>query len=166
LADFVVAEIGREHPCVYRKTSSVLLERANRPNVIALRRAPPRFQLLGSDRALWPSLLDAVQVVQPETILQWAISGRPVEASTAAMLKYLPHSSSSRKRRAGIGLHTNRRGSPCRRASCGPLRSFARRAHWNRVRQHPECLYQNFGQLSQPHQARLAAQAGVNGHGG
>ncbi|MGB6908760.1 MAG: hypothetical protein WBE01_03375 [Methyloceanibacter sp.] len=45
---------------------------------IALRRAPPRFRLLGSDRALlawmtrlWPTLLDAVQVVQPETILRW-----------------------------------------------------------------------------------------------
>ena len=38
---------------------------------IALRRAPPRLRLLGSDRALliwmtrlWPSLLGAVQVVQ------------------------------------------------------------------------------------------------------
>jgi hypothetical protein len=45
---------------------------------IALRRAPPRLRLLGSDRALltwmtrlWPSLLGAVQVVQPETILRW-----------------------------------------------------------------------------------------------
>jgi hypothetical protein len=41
---------------------------------IALRRTPPRLRLRGSDRALliwmtrlWPSLLDAVQVVQPET---------------------------------------------------------------------------------------------------
>ena len=49
---------------------------------IALRRAPPRFRLLGSDRALlawmtrlWPSLLDAVQVVQPETILRWYRAG-------------------------------------------------------------------------------------------
>ena len=49
---------------------------------IALRRAPPRFRLLGSDRALlgwitrlWPSLLDAVQVVQPETILRWHRAG-------------------------------------------------------------------------------------------
>jgi hypothetical protein len=40
---------------------------------IALRRAPPRLRLLDGDRALltwmtrlWPSLLDAVQVVQPE----------------------------------------------------------------------------------------------------
>jgi hypothetical protein len=46
---------------------------------IALRLAPPRLRLLGSDRALliwmtrlWPSLLGAVQVVQPETILRWA----------------------------------------------------------------------------------------------
>jgi putative transposase len=45
---------------------------------IALRRAPPRLRLLGSDRALliwmtrlWPSLLGAAQVVQPETILRW-----------------------------------------------------------------------------------------------
>src|SRR6478672_10161381 len=45
---------------------------------IALRRAPPRLRLLGSDRALliwmtrlWPSLLGTVQVVQPETILRW-----------------------------------------------------------------------------------------------
>jgi hypothetical protein len=43
---------------------------------IALRRAPPRVRLRGSDRALlvwmtrlWPSLLDASRVVQPETIL-------------------------------------------------------------------------------------------------
>jgi hypothetical protein len=49
---------------------------------IALRRAPPRLQLLGSDRALptwltrlWPSLLDAVQLVQPETILRWHRAG-------------------------------------------------------------------------------------------
>ena len=47
-----------------------------------LRRAPPRLRLLGSDRALliwmtrlWPSLLDAVQVVQPETILRWHRAG-------------------------------------------------------------------------------------------
>jgi putative transposase len=45
---------------------------------IALRRAPPRLRLRGSDRALlvwmtrrWPSLLGAAQVVQPETILRW-----------------------------------------------------------------------------------------------
>ena len=49
---------------------------------IALRRAPPRLRLLGSDRALliwmtwlWPSLLDAVQVVQPETVLRWHRAG-------------------------------------------------------------------------------------------
>src|SRR5271169_375687 len=49
---------------------------------IALRWAPPRLRLLGSDRALliwitrlWPSLLDAVQVVQPETILRWHRAG-------------------------------------------------------------------------------------------
>jgi transposase InsO family protein len=45
---------------------------------IALRRAPPRLRLRGVDRALlvwmtrlWPSLLGAAQVVQPETILRW-----------------------------------------------------------------------------------------------
>ena len=49
---------------------------------IALRRAPPRLRLLGIDRALliwmtrlWPSLLGAVQVVQPETILRWHRAG-------------------------------------------------------------------------------------------
>src|SRR5262245_3550054 len=43
---------------------------------IALRRAPPRLR--GSDRTLliwmtrlWPTLLGAAQVVQPETILRW-----------------------------------------------------------------------------------------------
>ena len=49
---------------------------------IALRRAPPRLRLRGSDRALliwmtqiWPSLLGAAQVVQPETILRWHRTG-------------------------------------------------------------------------------------------
>ena len=49
---------------------------------IAMRQAPPRRQLRGSDRALlvlmtrlWPSLLDAVQVVQPETVLRWHRAG-------------------------------------------------------------------------------------------
>src|SRR5437899_3071035 len=49
---------------------------------IALRRAPPRLRLRGSDRALmvwltrlWPSLLGAAQVVQPETILRWHRAG-------------------------------------------------------------------------------------------
>ena len=49
---------------------------------IALRRAPPRVRLRGSDRALlvwmtrlWPSLLGAAQVVQPETILSWHRAG-------------------------------------------------------------------------------------------
>ena len=49
---------------------------------IALRRAPPRLRLCGADRALliwmtriWPGLLGAVQVVQPETILRWHRSG-------------------------------------------------------------------------------------------
>ena len=49
---------------------------------IALRRAPPRLRLRGSDRALlvwmtrlWPNLLGMVQVVQPETILRWHRAG-------------------------------------------------------------------------------------------
>src|SRR5476651_1107303 len=49
---------------------------------IALRRAPPRPRLHGSDRALlvwitwiWPNLLDLAQVVKPETILRWHRSG-------------------------------------------------------------------------------------------
>ena len=44
---------------------------------IALRQAPPRLRLRGSDRTLliwmtrlWPSLLGAAEVVQPETILR------------------------------------------------------------------------------------------------
>ncbi len=49
---------------------------------IALRQAPPRLRLRGVDRALlvwmtrlWPSLLGAAQVVQPETILRWHRAG-------------------------------------------------------------------------------------------
>src|SRR5499426_4798600 len=49
---------------------------------IALRRAPPRLRLRGSDRALlvwitrnWPNLLDLAQVVKPETILRWHRAG-------------------------------------------------------------------------------------------
>ena len=49
---------------------------------IALRRAPPRLRLRGSDRAslvgmtrLWPSLLGAALMVQPETILRWHRAG-------------------------------------------------------------------------------------------
>jgi hypothetical protein len=49
---------------------------------VALRRAPPRFRLRGGDRVLlilmtrlWPSLIGAVQVVQPETILRWHRAG-------------------------------------------------------------------------------------------
>jgi transposase InsO family protein len=49
---------------------------------IALRRALPRFRLRGGDRALliwmtrlWPSLIGAAQVVQPETILRWHRAG-------------------------------------------------------------------------------------------
>jgi hypothetical protein len=49
---------------------------------IALRRAPPRLRLYGSDRALlvwmtriWPSLLNVAKIVRPETILRWHRSG-------------------------------------------------------------------------------------------
>jgi len=49
---------------------------------VALRRAPHRLQLHGSDRALlvwmvrlWPRLLDTVQVVEPETVLRWHRAG-------------------------------------------------------------------------------------------
>jgi transposase InsO family protein len=49
---------------------------------IALRHAPPRLRLRGSDRALlvcmtrlWPRLLSTAQVVQPETILRWHRAG-------------------------------------------------------------------------------------------
>ena len=49
---------------------------------IALRRAPHRLRLRGSDRALlvlmtwlWPGLLDLSQVVKPETILRWHRAG-------------------------------------------------------------------------------------------
>src|SRR5215475_13614907 len=49
---------------------------------IALRRAPPRLRLRNADRVLliwmtriWPSLLGAAQVVQPETILRWHRAG-------------------------------------------------------------------------------------------
>jgi hypothetical protein len=49
---------------------------------LALRQKPPRIRLRGSDRALlvwmvrlWPRLLNAVQVVQPETILRWHRAG-------------------------------------------------------------------------------------------
>jgi hypothetical protein len=45
-------------------------------------RAPPRLRLRGSDRALliwmtrlWPSLVGAAKVVQPETILRWHRAG-------------------------------------------------------------------------------------------
>jgi hypothetical protein len=49
---------------------------------IALRRAPRRLWLHGSDRAvlvwltrLWPSLIGLTRVVQPDTILRWHRSG-------------------------------------------------------------------------------------------
>jgi transposase InsO family protein len=49
---------------------------------VALRHAPLRVRLHGGDRAfmvwmarLWPSLLDVVRVVQPETVLRWHRAG-------------------------------------------------------------------------------------------
>jgi hypothetical protein len=49
---------------------------------ITLRHAPPRVRLHRNDRAfiicmalLWPSLLDVIQVVQPETVLRWHRAG-------------------------------------------------------------------------------------------
>jgi putative transposase len=49
---------------------------------LALRNAPPRVRLQGSDRPfmvwmvrLWPSLLNVVQVVQPGTVLRWHRAG-------------------------------------------------------------------------------------------
>src|SRR5450631_3351202 len=49
---------------------------------IALRRTSPRLRLRGSDRALliwmprlWPSLVSAAQMVQPETVLRWHRAG-------------------------------------------------------------------------------------------
>ena len=49
---------------------------------LALQHTPPRVRLRGGDRALmvwmvriWPSLLDVVRVVQPETVLRWHRAG-------------------------------------------------------------------------------------------
>jgi transposase InsO family protein len=49
---------------------------------VALRRAPARLRLRGSDRAimvwmarLWPELIGSAQVVKPETILRWHRAG-------------------------------------------------------------------------------------------
>jgi hypothetical protein len=49
---------------------------------LALRHAPPRVPLRGWDRAfmvwmvrLWPSPVDVIQVVQPETVLRWHRAG-------------------------------------------------------------------------------------------
>jgi hypothetical protein len=49
---------------------------------LAMRHASPRVRLRGGDRAfmvwmvrLWPSLLDVVGVVQPETVLRWHRAG-------------------------------------------------------------------------------------------
>src|SRR4051794_27287942 len=49
---------------------------------VALRRSPVRLRLRGSDRALmvwliglWPSVVDAVLVVRPETVLRWQRAG-------------------------------------------------------------------------------------------
>ena len=49
---------------------------------LALRHAPPRVRLHRGDRAfliwmvrLWPTLLDVIQVVRPETVLRWHRAG-------------------------------------------------------------------------------------------
>jgi transposase InsO family protein len=49
---------------------------------VALRQTPPRVRLRAGDRTfmvwmvrLWPSLLDVVRVVQPETVLRWHRAG-------------------------------------------------------------------------------------------
>jgi transposase InsO family protein len=49
---------------------------------VAMRRAPPRLPVRGSDRAfmvwmirLWPNLIDTVRVVKPETVLRWQRAG-------------------------------------------------------------------------------------------
>src|ERR1700686_949924 len=49
---------------------------------IALRRAPHRLRLRGSDRALlgwmcrlWPSLLRSARIVHPDTMLRWHRAG-------------------------------------------------------------------------------------------
>jgi putative transposase len=49
---------------------------------LALRHVPKRVRLYGGDRAfmvwmvrLWPSLIDTIQVVKPETVLCWHRAG-------------------------------------------------------------------------------------------
>jgi hypothetical protein len=62
---------------------------------IALRRAPHRPRLRGSDRALialmtwlWPSLLGLSRIVRPDTILRWHRAGfRPIGAGDRAVGK-------------------------------------------------------------------------------
>jgi hypothetical protein len=66
---------------------------------LALRQKPPRARLRGSDRALlvwmvrlWPSLRNAVHVVQPETILRWHRAGvRAFCHAHPALLAHAPH---------------------------------------------------------------------------
>src|SRR5262245_26851238 len=74
---------------VHRRFVQVAVRRLEAENLflrhqlgIALRRAPSRLRLCGCDRALlvcmtrlWPSLLGAAQVVQPDTILRWHRAG-------------------------------------------------------------------------------------------
>jgi hypothetical protein len=62
---------------------------------IALRRAPPRPRLRGTDRALligttqlWPNLLGMAQVIQPETILRWHRAGFRVFVSWSANMRF------------------------------------------------------------------------------
>ena len=62
----------------WKSRTSLLRHQLN----IALRRAPCRLRLRGSDRALlvwmsrlWPSLLRSARIVQPDTILRWHRAG-------------------------------------------------------------------------------------------
>jgi transposase InsO family protein len=70
---------------------------------IALRQAPSRLRLHGSDRALlvwitriWPNLLDLSQVVKPETILRWHRAG------FKAFWRWIPTSGRAAKDRSRI----------------------------------------------------------------
>jgi hypothetical protein len=68
---------------------------------IALRRAPHRLRLHGSDRAVmawmtrvWPSLLGLPRVVQPDTILRWHRAGfrvRHIQSRPVSMILWGSH---------------------------------------------------------------------------
>src|SRR6266566_3066826 len=64
---------------------------------IALRGAPHRLRLRGSDRALlvwmtwfWPSLLGLSRVIQPDTILRWHRAGFTAEWLAQQIVKACP----------------------------------------------------------------------------